>query len=256
MPDTAHPARVYDYWLGGKDNSEADRALGDAMVAAIPTLPQMAKANRSFMERATRHLVSRGITQFLDIGTGIPTSPNLHEIAQSIEPTARVVYVDNDPLVLAQAQALLTSTPAGATAYIHGDITAPETILKNPALAETLDFTKPVALMLIALLMYFPEDQHPEQMVATLLNALPAGSHVAISHPSADFNPEAVAKANAAANAAGISLVSRTRTEVEALFGDVDFIEPGVVPLATWHPEEPPTDPNEVYYYAGIARKN
>ncbi len=202
----AHPARVYDYWLGGSDNFPADRELGDAMVRAIPALPAMARANRSFMERATRHLVESGVTQFLDIGSGIPTSPNLHEIARAVDPSVRVVYVDNDPLVTEQARAMIAG--------------------------------------------------HPERWVATLLGGLPSGSTVAISHPTADFAPEAVAAANAAANAAGIPLVSRTRDEFAALFGPATLLPPGAVPLATWRPDTPPADPHEVYYYAGLARKD
>ncbi|MEU8800435.1 SAM-dependent methyltransferase [Spirillospora sp. NPDC048819] len=250
----AHPARVYDYWLGGTDNFPADRELGDAMIRAIPTLPAMARANRSFMERAARHLVSSGVTQFLDIGSGIPTSPNLHEIAQAIDPSVRVVYVDNDPLVAEQSRAMLADVPG--VAYIHADLTEPETILADPLLAGTLDLSRPVALMVVALLMYFPAERRPERWVAELLAALPSGSRLALSHPTADFDPEAVAAANAAANAAGISLVSRTRAEFTALFGATTLLEPGAVPIATWRPDTPPSDPHEAYYYAGLARKD
>ncbi|QKG25016.1 SAM-dependent methyltransferase [Actinomadura verrucosospora] len=249
----AHPARVYDYWLGGADNFPADRELGDAMIRAIPALPAMARANRSFMERVTRHLVETGVTQFLDIGSGIPTSPNLHEIARGIDPSVRVVYVDNDPLVTEHARTLIKDVPG--VAYLHGDLTEPETILADPLLAETLDLTRPVALLVVALLMYYPAEREPERWVATLLDALPAGSHLAISHPTADFDPEAVAAANAAANAAGIPLVSRTHAEFAALFGRAALLEPGAVPLATWRPDTPPDDPHEAYYYAGLARK-
>ncbi|PKK14582.1 MAG: methyltransferase [Thermomonospora sp. CIF 1] len=253
--DVPHSARVYDYWLGGKDNYEADRALGDAMVAAIPTLPAMARANRAFMERAVRHLAGEGITQFLDIGTGIPTSPNLHEIAQSIEPASRVVYVDNDPLVLAHARALLAGHPEGKTAYIHADLTEPRSILDHPSLAETLDLDRPVALMLVAILMYFTDEQNPRAMVAELMDALPSGSRLVISHPTADFDPDSVAQAVEAATSAGITLVPRTRAQVEDLFAGHEILDPGVVPLATWRPVEPPADPHAVYYYGGIARK-
>ncbi|NVI89461.1 SAM-dependent methyltransferase [Actinomadura sp. BRA 177] len=249
----AHPARVYDYWLGGTDNFPADRELGDAMIRAIPTLPAMARANRSFMERATRYLVESGVTQFLDIGSGIPTSPNLHEIAQRIDPSARVVYVDNDPLVTDQAREIIADVPG--VAYLHGDLTDASTILADPLLAGTLDLTRPVALMVVALLMYFPDERRPERWVATLLDALPSGSTVAISHPTADFDPEAVAAANAAANAAGIPLVSRTRDEFTALFGTAELLAPGAVPIAAWRPATPPSDPHESYYYAGVARR-
>ncbi|MFC0041404.1 SAM-dependent methyltransferase [Actinomadura rayongensis] len=250
-----HEARVYDYWLGGKDNFEADRALGDAMIAAIPNLPVMARANRAFMQRVTRHVVAEGVTQFLDIGTGIPTSPNLHEVAQALEPSSRVVYVDNDPLVLAHARALMTSDPAGATAYLHADLTDPESILADPLLTATLDLDRPVALTLVAVLMYFTPEQGPERWVATLADALAPGSLIAISHPSGDFDPPAFAAARAAAEAAGITLVDRSRTAFEALFGTAELLEPGAVPLVAWRPDAPPADPHAAYYYAGLARK-
>ncbi|GAA4237161.1 SAM-dependent methyltransferase [Actinomadura meridiana] len=251
----AHEARVYDYWLGGKDNYAADRELGDAMTRAIPTLPLMARANRAFMERVVRHVVAEGVTQFLDIGTGIPTSPNLHEVAQRIEPSSRVVYVDNDPLVLAHARALMHSDPAGATAYIHADLTDPDTILADPLFTGTLDLTRPVALTMVAVLMYFTDDSAPERWVMTLLDALAPGSLVVISHPTADFDPPAVAAAVDAAAAAGITLVCRDRIGVETLFGGATLLDPGVVPLAAWRPDMPPSDPHAAYYYAGLARK-
>lgn len=214
----------------------------------------MARANRSFMERVTRHLVASGVTQFLDIGSGIPTSPNLHEIAQSVDPSARVAYVDNDPLVAEQARAVLADVPG--VAYLHGDLTEPESILADPLLAGTLDLTRPVALMVVALLMYFPAERRPERWVATLLDALPPGSRLAISHPTADFDPAAVAAANAAANAAGIPLVARSHAEFTGLFGAATLLDPGAVPLVTWRPDTPPADPHEAYYYAGLARRD
>lgn len=251
-----HSARVYDYWLGGKDNYASDRALGDAMVAAIPTLPLMARANRSFMERVTAYLAEEaGISQFLDIGTGIPTSPNLHNVAQAVNPKARVVYVDNDQTVLAHARALLTSDPEGATAYIDADLTDPRSILDHPSLTSTLDLGKPVALTLVAVLMYFRDEDGLHEMVSTLVDALPSGSYLAITHPTADFDPEPVAKAIAAATGAGITLVARTEAEVRELFTGVELIEPGVVPVPAWRPAHPVGDPHSVYYYAGVGRK-
>ncbi|QKG25017.1 SAM-dependent methyltransferase [Actinomadura verrucosospora] len=252
----AHEARVYDYWLGGKDNFAADRELGDAMTRAIPTLPLMARANRAFMERVTRHAVAAGVTQFLDIGTGIPTSPNLHEVAQAAEPSARAVYVDNDPLVLAHARALMRGHPAGATAYVHADLAEPEAILADPLLAGTLDLARPVALTLVAVLMYFTDEQRPERWVARLMDALAPGSLLAISHPTGDFDPPAFTAACEAARAAGITLVSRDRERFEALFGAATLLEPGAVPLAAWRPDTPPADPLSAYYYAGLARKD
>ncbi len=253
----AHPARVYDYWLGGKDNFAADRALGDAIMAAVPTIKTMARANRAFLRRAVRYLAGEaGVRQFLDIGTGIPTAGNTHEVAQQVAPQARVVYVDNDPIVLVHARALMTSHDAGATAFIEADLREPEQILADPALAATLDLGQPVALMLVAVLLYFRDEEHPQAMVSTVMDALPPGSYLAITHPTADFNADAMAGAVAAAEHGGITLVPRTRAETEAFFTGLDLVEPGVVPVLAWRPEPgPQADPHSAYYYAGIARK-
>lgn len=254
----AHAARVYDYWLGGKDNFAADRALGDAMVHAIPTLPVMARANRAFLDRAVRYLAAEaGVRQFLDIGPGIPTAGNTHEVAQQVAPESRVLYVDHDPLVLAHARALMTGSPQGQTEFIMADLREPKAILADPALPKTLDLDQPVALMLVAILMYFHDSDDPHGMVSTLLDAMPSGSYLAISHPTADFNPQAVAGAVAAATAAGITLVPRTQAEVASFFAGLELVEPGVVPLLAWHPDESIAgeDPNSVWYYGGIGRK-
>jgi hypothetical protein len=256
----AHSARVYDYWLGGKDNFAADRALGDAMVAAIPTLPMMARANRAVLGRTVRYLTGEaGIRQFLDIGTGIPSEGNIHEVAQSLAPETRVLYVDHDPIVLAHARALMTSSPEGMTEFIMADLREPESILNHPALAKTLDLGKPVALMLVAILMYFRDSDDPQGLVSTLVDALPSGSYLTITHPTHDFDPEAAYAANAAAAQAGITLVSRSKAEVEAFFTGLELVEPGVVPVLSWRPDEADhyfaDDPHSVYYYAGIGRK-
>jgi hypothetical protein len=253
----AHPARVYDYWLGGKDNFPADRALGDAIMAAVPTIKVMARANRAFLGRAVRYLAGEaGIGQFLDIGTGIPTVGNTHEVAQEVAPEARVVYVDNDPIVLVHARALMTGNDAGATAFIEADLREPHKILADPALAATLDLGRPVALMLVAVLMYFRDEEGPREMVAALVDALPSGSYLAITHPTADFDAEAMAGAVAAAEHGGITLVPRSRAETEAFFTGLDLVEPGVVPVLAWRPDDgPPVDPRSAYYYAGIGRK-
>jgi hypothetical protein len=249
-------ARVYDYWLGGKDNFAADRALGDAMVRAIPTLPVMARANRAFMGRAARYLVKEaGIRQFIDIGTGIPTSPNLHEVTQQIAPETRVLYVDNDPTVLAHARALMASDPVGKTDFIMADLREPEALLSHPALRQTLDLGQPVALMLVAILMYFHDSDDPQAMVSTLLDALPSGSYLTITHPTADFAPAQLAAAVEAATQAGITLVPRSQAEVERFFSGLDLVEPGVVPLLSWHPDRTVEDPRSAYYYAGTGRK-
>lgn len=253
----AHSARVYDYWLGGKDNYAPDRALGDLIAEQIPTVKDMARANRAFMGRAVRYLSREaGVRQFLDIGTGLPTRGSVHEIAQEAAPDTRVLYVDNDPIVLAHARALMTSTGPGQTAFIAADLHDPGTILADPRLRATLDLTQPVALMLVAILMYFREDDDPQGIVATLLDALPSGSYLAISHPTADFDADAVAAVAAAAEHAGIPFVPRSQAEVEAFFTGLDLVEPGVVPIAAWHPDgEPPADPRMAYYWGGIGRK-
>jgi S-adenosyl methyltransferase len=254
----AHPARVYDYWLGGKDNFPADRALAEMMIQAVPNMREMAAANRAFLGRAVRHLATEaGVRQFLDIGTGIPTSPNVHDVAQQVAPDARVVYVDNDPIVLAHARALLTSQDAGATAFILADLRDPKSILDHPTLAATLDLSQPVAVMLVAVLMYFRDHDSPNpfEMVATVMERMPSGSYLAVTHPAPDFNPEEAARAVAAAEAAGITLVPRAQAEVGEFFTGLELVDPGVTPVLSWRPDAPPADPRLAYYWAGIARK-
>ena len=252
----AHPARVYDYMLGGKDNFAADRALADAVTAAMPSAPAMARANRAFLGRAVRYLAKEaGIRQFLDIGTGIPTAGNTHEVAQAAAPDSRVVYVDIDPIVLAHARALMTSDPAGATAFIQADLREPDKILADPALRRTLDLGEPVALMLIAILMYIRDDENPRALVSQLAGALPPGSYLTLTHPSSDFNPEEGASAVAASERAGISFTPRTQAEVAAFFDGFDLVDPGVAPVLAWRPDDTAADPRAAYYYAAMGRK-
>jgi S-adenosyl methyltransferase len=256
--NVAHPARVYDYWLGGKDNFPADRDLAELMIQAIPNMRGLAAANRAFLRRAVRYLAAEaGVRQFLDIGTGIPTSPNVHEVAQAAAPGSRVVYVDNDPIVLAHARALLTSQDAGETAFIMADLREPKTILDHPTLTATLDLDQPVAVLLVAVLMYFRDSDHPNpfEMVAAVLEPMPSGSYLAVTHPTPDFNPEETATAVAAAEAAGITLVPRGQAEIERFYTGLDMVEPGVVPVLSWRPDEPVADPRSAYYWAGVARK-
>ena len=254
---TAHSARVYDYWLGGKDNFAADRVLGDAIIAAVPTTRFAARANRSFLGRAVRYLAAdAGIAQFLDIGTGIPTAGNTHEVAQAADPRARVVYVDHDPIVLAHARALMTSSPAGATAFIKADLRDPGKILADPELRGTLDLGKPVALMLIAVLHFLTEQDNPRGLVAELLDALPSGSYLTIAHLTADFDPEEAAAALAAAKRSSVTYVPRSAAEVAAFFEGLDLVEPGVVPILTWRPDDgAPPDPLAARMYAAMGRK-
>ncbi len=251
-----HSARIYDYWLGGKDNFAVDRAVGEAMIKAIPGMRYMAGENRKFVHRVARDLVAKeGIDQFLDIGTGIPTRPNLHEVAQEFAPSARVVYVDNDPIVLVHARALMISNPAGRSEYISADMRDVDSILRDRVLSETLDLTKPIGLTLIAILMLLADADDPWASVAALRDAMPSGSCLAITHPTADFNPDEVNAAVDAATAAGMTLVARTREAVERFFGDWEILEPGVTPVSAWRPDEPVDNPEAAYYWAGVARK-
>ena len=251
-----HSARIYDYWLGGKDNFAIDRAVGEAMIKAIPDLRYMARENRKFVHRAARDLVAKeGIRQFLDIGTGIPTRPNLHEIAQGIAPETRVVYVDNDPIVLVHARALMISTEQGRSEYVSADLRDPQSLLTEPVLTSTLDLTQPVGLTMIAILMLLADEDDPWDKVAQIRDAMPSGSCLAITHPTADFNPAEVSEAVAAATAAGMTLVARTKDDVERFFGDWEMLEPGLVPVSAWRPDEPVDNPQAAYYWSGVARK-
>ena len=236
---TAHPARRYNYWLGGKDNFAADRASGDAIEAAMPSIRLMAVENRMFLGRAVRFLAERGIAQFLDLGTGIPAPGNTHEIAQSIIPTAHTVYVDNDPIVLTHARALLTSAPTGANAYLDADLREPDTILNDPDLHDTLDFRRPVALMLVAVLHFIRDDEDPKSIVDTLIGALPPGSYVVATHATWEFqSPEAVAKLTAA-NPDG-RFVPRTGERLAELLRGLDFVDPGLVSVSRWRADDAP----------------
>ena len=255
-PNVPHSARIYDYWLGGKDNFAVDRAVGEAMMQAIPGMRYMAGENRKFVHRAARDLVAKeGVRQFIDIGTGIPTRPNLHEIAQRVAPECRVVYVDNDPLVLVHARALMISTPEGRSEYIPADLRDPQSIVNDKVTRETLDFSRPIGLTLIAVLMLLADEDDPWAAVTALRDAMPSGSCLAITHPTADFAPDEVAQAVAAATGAGMTLVVRTKDEVQQFFGDWDLLEPGLVPVSAWRPDNPVGDPEAAYYWAGVARK-
>ncbi|MEH0823935.1 MULTISPECIES: SAM-dependent methyltransferase [unclassified Micromonospora] len=258
----AHPARRYNYWLGGKDNFQADRDSGDAMAARFPTIRTSALENRRFLQRAVRHLAREaGIRQFLDIGTGIPTADNTHEVAQAVAPESRVVYVDNDPIVLAHARALLTSSPEGATAYIDADLREPEKILRHPDLLRTIDLSRPVGLMLVAILHFVPDADDPYTVVRRLLEALPSGSYLAASHATHEYlPPEVAAEAKAAARGGGPHGVINLRTldEFTGFFEGLELVEPGLCSVAEWRADaEPQPRPSvvEVSMYGGVARK-
>ena len=253
----AHPARVYNYWLGGKVNYASDRELGDAVIAVVPSTRTAVRANRAFLGRAVRYLTQEaGIRQFLDIGTGIPAPANVHEVAQSVAPESRVLYVDNDPIVLAHARALMTSHPAGATAFIQADLREPHRILADPELHATLDLGQPVALMLIAVLHFLTEQEAPLSIVAELIDALPSGSYLTISHLTADFDPEEAAAGQQAGQRSGITYVPRTRAEVAKFFTGLDLVDPGVVPLLAWRPDNgTPENLADARIYAAMGRK-
>ncbi|WP_437023275.1 SAM-dependent methyltransferase [Streptomyces sp. enrichment culture] len=235
--DTAgpHPARMYDWYLGGKDNCPVDEEMGRQMLALDPRVPVMARVNRAFMHRATRWLARAGVRQFLDIGTGIPTEPNLHQVAQEIAPDARVVYCDNDPIVQAHAAALLRGTPEGTTEYLQADAREPDAILDGAR--KVLDFGRPIALSLIALLHFVPDEDGARDLVRRLLAELPSGSHLVISHATADFTPGESRAATEKLEAAGVTLALRSREEFTRFFDGLELVEPGVEVPHRWHPE-------------------
>jgi S-adenosyl methyltransferase len=232
-----HSARIYDFLLGGKDNYAADRAAAETIVAASPGLPISMRANRHYMARTARYLAAeRGIDQFLDIGTGLPTAPNLHDVVQQVKPTARVVYVDNDPIVLVHARALLTSTSQGATAYLDADLRDPAAILTSDEVVRTLDLSRPVALSLIAVLQFIPDEARAQQIIDTLMAAVPPGSALTISTVTA-HNPQAVAAAEQYTQR-GLPAKARTDDEVTSLFRGLEILEPGVTLVHRWRPDD------------------
>ncbi|MGW4034359.1 SAM-dependent methyltransferase [Streptomyces sp. NPDC004838] len=253
----AHSARVYDYILGGKDHYPVDVQAGDAMVAGWPSLPVSMRQNRLFMNRVVRYLAREaGIRQFLDIGTGLPTSPNLHEVVQQERPDAAVVYVDNDPIVLAHAEALLTSSPEGRTAYVDADMRDPDSILESDAFKELLNLREPVALTVIAMLHFIrPPDDHP--LVRALLDRLPSGSYLAISTATADFAPEEFARVVTEYESRGIPMVPRDREQVGAFFDGLELVEPGLTQVHRWRPTEAQAavDNSQVAMYGAVGRK-
>jgi trans-aconitate methyltransferase len=252
----AHPARVYDYWLGGKDNFEADRIAGEATIAAYPAIRASARANRAFLARSVRYLAAEaGIRQFLDIGTGLPTANNTHDVAQRVAPESRVVYVDNDPLVLSHARALLTSSPEGATAYLEADLRDTGTIIEQAA--GTLDFTRPVAIMLLAILHYIPDLDEARRIVARLLSAVPSGSYLAVSHAASDIDAEQMAEMEKRMNEhmAEAHHVGRPREVVMRFFDGLDLLEPGVVKVTEWRPESKVEAEGPTSLWGGVARK-
>ncbi|GAA2608847.1 MULTISPECIES: SAM-dependent methyltransferase [Streptomyces] len=252
-----HPARMYDWYLGGKDNYPVDEAMGRQMLALDPRVPVMARVNRAFMHRATRWLAGHGVRQFLDVGAGIPTEPNLHGLAQEIAPDARVVYCDNDPIVLAHAAALLRGTPEGETEYLQADVRDPDAVLEGAR--KILDFDRPVALSLVALLHFVSDEDGAHDLVRRLLDALPSGSHLVMTHATADFTPEQSRAATEKLRAAGVTLALRSREEFTRFFDGLELVEPGVQVPHLWHPElgepVPGQEDGVVPGYGAVARK-
>ena len=252
----AHQARVYDYMLGGKDNYAADRAAAEASIKIWPDIALGAQANRAFLGRAVRYLAGEaGIRQFLDIGTGIPTAGNTHQVAQAIAPESRVVYVDYDPVVLAHARALLTSTGEGATEYIDADLRNTGSILAQAG--RLLDFTKPVAVTMLAILHALPDSDDPYAIVATVMDAVPSGSYLAICHAAGDLLNEEMLESikNAWRGKMQQQIVWRTHEQVARFFAGTDLVDPGLVPVEQWRPDPGPVDGRKFAGWAGVARK-
>lgn len=247
-PDVPHGARIWNYWLGGKDNFAADREIGEAVRAQYPAMPEYARRSREFLSRAVRHLAHSGVRQFLDVGTGLPTMDNTHEVAQAVAPDARVVYVDNDPLVLAHARALLRGSDEGATVYVDADYRDTATIVERAG--RTLDLGRPVAVLCMGVFGYLETAADAAAVVAGLMAPMPSGSHLAL-WDGTDTSEEARAGAQAQADM-GSPYRLRTVTEIESWFDGLDLLDPGVVPVTRWRADgdTPPIDA-----YGGVARK-
>jgi hypothetical protein len=253
--DTAvpHSARIWNYWLGGKDNFEVDRAVGDEVIAHIPDIPVGAKSERAFLKRVVRFLVEDvGIRQFLDVGTGLPSADNTHEVAQSLDPRCRVVYIDNDPLVMVHARALLASAPEGSCGYVEADLREPETILA--AARQMLDFSQPIGLMLLGVVNHLMDDDVAYGSVAQLVQAMPAGSYLVLTHSTAEIHGEPMLRVmRETTERGGTPIRARTKVELDRFFDGLDLLEPGVVTCSRWRPD-PGSDEPEVYLFGGVGR--
>jgi hypothetical protein len=254
------PARRYDYWLGGKDNFAADRESGERIAEAFPPIRVAARENRAFLRRAVQALTGEGVDQFLDVGAGLPSADNTHEIAQRLNPRARVVYVDNSPLVLVHARALLTAADdRGPVAVVEGDLRDPARILSDAAVRDGLDWTRPVGLLLIAVLHFIQDADHPHGVVAQLVGALPPGSFLALSHVSTALLTADLRERWDAINAdAGIPMASRDHGEVARFFTGLDVVRPGIVSVQRWRPDAAPDEmpaDADVGVYGGLGRK-
>ena len=251
-----HSARVYDYWLGGKDNFAIDRDTAEEAISANPGIVADARANRAFLARSVHYLASEcGVSQFLDIGTGLPAASSTHQVAQSADPTARVVYVDNDPVVLTHARALLTSGPAGHCDYVYADLRDQAAILQ--AATSALDLSCPVAVMLLLILHLIPDADDPHLLVSSLLAAMPAGSYLILAHPASDIRPAAVAEMTRRMNQrlGGTKATLRDRADIARFFAGLEMVEPGLVQPQQWHPDPADPGPAEVPAWCGVARR-
>jgi hypothetical protein len=251
-----HSARIWNYWLGGKDNFTVDREAGDAWAATFPGVRDIARASRSFLIRSIRYLAEEAaIRQFLDVGTGLPTADNTHQVAQRIAPEARIVYVDNDPMVLAHARALLTSTQDGVTAYIHADLGEADTIMAEAA--KTLDFAKPIALILSGVMGHVTDTGEARSIVRNLMGALPSGSYLSLNDGTSVVGGEQLEQATQDYNETGaVPYVQRAPEEIASFFDGLELVEPGVVSCPRWRPEDAAGDPPaEVDAFGGVARK-
>ena len=251
----AHIARVYDYWLGGRDNFAVDREVGDKVLEIHPETALSVRANRAFLARSVRYLAAgEGIRQFLDVGTGLPSANNTHEVAQAVAPESKVVYVDNDPIVLAHARALLTSSPEGATGYLDADINDPDGILAGAA--QLLDFTKPVGVMLVAVLHMLRDEDAPQAIVDRFMAAVPPGSFLVISHLASDVERDTMAEMGRRLNESMTQqFTMRTRAQVAGFFDGLTLAEPGVVLTHEWRPGSGDEAGNQGVLWAGVARK-
>jgi hypothetical protein len=249
-----HIARVYDYWLGGKDNYAVDREVAERIIATGNPVTHNARANRAFLGRAVRHLTAEvGIRQFLDLGTGLPSADNTHEVAQRIAPESRIVYTDNDPIVLVHARALLTGSALGSTTYIHADVRDIERILDEAR--QTLDFSRPVGVIMAGLMHCVPDEDDPAGIVAKVLAAVPSGSHLALSQPAADINANGMARAASVMDQLmPVKITYRTQDQVTRFFDGTELLEPGLVPASLWRPD-PGADTTPRSVWAGVGRK-
>lgn len=251
----AHPARMYDYYLSGKTHFAADREAAEKVLAVLPEGRDMAVANRAFLGRAVRFLAGQGISQFLDIGTGIPSPGSTSEVLHNLGHEGRVVYVDNDPIVVAHARALLAD--GADTSVVPADLREPETLLAAPGIAQVLDFSKPIGVLLVAVLHFIRDSEDPEGIVARLRDAVPAGSYFAISHGTQDFSQERAMAAVQGYDQATAPFVLRSRERFESFFDGLELVEPGVVQLPFWRPDgDVDASASKIWLYAGVGRKD